>query len=160
MTINIPHKYHNAIIGPKGRLVRSVMDECGVRIYFPPSGSKNDEVTVSGAPEDVERAKTILEEMASETALESHSLELKAKPEYHKFLIGRNGANIRKVCGAVCGWEGGGGVSSLFDSFRAADMYAQYTTHIMVFQTAAVIVFTSVWCVFVLHNMYCIMCGR
>lgn len=97
VTINIPHKYHNAIIGPKGRLVRSVMDECGVRIYFPPSGSKNDEVTVSGAPEDVERAKTILEEMASETALESHSLELKAKPEYHKFLIGRNGANIRKV---------------------------------------------------------------
>lgn len=27
----------------------------------------------------------------------SHSIELKAKPEYHKFLIGRGGANIRKV---------------------------------------------------------------
>ena len=114
VTITIPHKYHNAIIGPKGRLVRSVMDECGVRIYFPSSSSKSDEVKLSGPPEDVERAKTILEEMASETALESHCLELKAKPEFHKFLIGRNGANIKKVCRGgrvecVGGCGGGGG---------------------------------------------------
>ena len=27
----------------------------------------------------------------------SHVLEVKAKPEYHRFLIGRGGANIRKV---------------------------------------------------------------
>ena len=27
----------------------------------------------------------------------SHSIEVHAKPEYHKFLIGRGGANIRKV---------------------------------------------------------------
>ena len=108
VTLTIPHKYHNAIIGPKGRLVRSVMDECGVRIYFPPSGSKSDEVKVSGAPEDVDRARTILDEMATESALEGHSVELKAKPEYHKFLIGRNGANIRKVHVCVCVWGGEG----------------------------------------------------
>ena len=28
---------------------------------------------------------------------QSYTVELKAKPEYHKFLIGRGGANIRKV---------------------------------------------------------------
>lgn len=29
--------------------------------------------------------------------IKNHTCELRAKPEYHKFLIGRGGANIRKV---------------------------------------------------------------
>ena len=66
--INIPHRLHNAIIGPKGRLIQSIMDECGgVRVHFPPSGSSNDEVRISGPQEDVERAKKMILEMASET---------------------------------------------------------------------------------------------
>ena len=37
VTIKISHKQHNAIIGPKGKLIHSVMEECGgVRIHFPP----------------------------------------------------------------------------------------------------------------------------
>lgn len=159
MTINIPHKYHNAIIGPKGRLVRSVMDECGVRIYFPPSGSKNDEVTVSGAPEDVDRAKTILEEMASETALESHSLELKAKPEYHKFLIGRNGANIRKVCGGCVGGRSEGECCvSLVALELLMHMLSMRPTSQLA-DSCSNCIHESMVCVFVLYNMYC-MCGR
>ena len=36
VVVRIPHKQHNAIIGPKGKLIRSVMDDCGgVRIHFP-----------------------------------------------------------------------------------------------------------------------------
>ena len=30
-------------------------------------------------------------------AQQHHSLEIRCKPEYHRFLIGRGGANIRKV---------------------------------------------------------------
>ena len=29
--------------------------------------------------------------------IKSHTVELRAKPEYHKFLIGKGGGNIRKV---------------------------------------------------------------
>ena len=66
--VNIPQRLHNAIIGPKGRLIQSVMDECGgVRVHFPPSGSSNNEVRISGPTEDVERAKKMLLEIADET---------------------------------------------------------------------------------------------
>lgn len=67
VVVPISHKLHNAIIGPKGKLVRSVMNECGgVRIQFPPSDSKKDEVKLHGPKEDVERAKTMLLELANE----------------------------------------------------------------------------------------------
>ncbi len=66
-TVTVPSRLHNAIIGPKGRLVRSVMDECGgVRITFPPSDSGKDRIKLHGPKEDVEKAKTMLLELADE----------------------------------------------------------------------------------------------
>jgi polyribonucleotide nucleotidyltransferase len=96
-TIEIPHKHHNSIIGPKGQLIRSVMEDYAVRISFPPSGSSSNEVKISGPREEVQKAKVVLEEMASVSALEGHSTELRVRPEYHRFLIGRNGTKIKKV---------------------------------------------------------------
>lgn len=66
--VNVPQRLHNAIIGPKGRLIQSIMDECGgVRVHFPPTGSSNDEVRITGPQDDVERAKKMIVEMANET---------------------------------------------------------------------------------------------
>ena len=43
------------------------MSECGgVRIQFPPSGSKSEEVKLHGPQEDVERAKTMLLDLADD----------------------------------------------------------------------------------------------
>ena len=65
--VEIPHQLHTAIIGPKGKLVRAVMEECGgVRIRFPPTDSKSDEVTLHGPKDDVEKARTHLMELATE----------------------------------------------------------------------------------------------
>ena len=98
ITIDIPHAFHNSIIGAKGRLIRSVMEECGgVIIRFPPTGSTSDRVTIRGPKDDVESARKQLLELSQERKDSSHSAEVQAKPEYHKFLIGRGGANIRKV---------------------------------------------------------------
>ncbi|KAG8140817.1 hypothetical protein E2320_003488 [Naja naja] len=81
--ISIPAKLHNSLIGAKGRLVRSIMEECGgVHIHFPSEGSGSEKVTIRGPEEE---------------QINNHSVELHAKPDYHKFLIGRGGANIRKV---------------------------------------------------------------
>ena len=68
MSLSIPHRLHNAIIGPKGKLVQSVMTECGgVRIQFPPAGdSKKDEVKLHGPKDDVEKAKKMLLELKEE----------------------------------------------------------------------------------------------
>ena len=58
LTVNLPHKLHNSIIGAKGRLIRSIMEECGgVIIRFPAEGSTNDKVIIRGPAEDVEKAK-------------------------------------------------------------------------------------------------------
>lgn len=67
LTLNIPFRIHNSLIGPKGKLVRSVMDDCGgVRIQFPPSGSKKDEIKLHGPKEDVKKAEAMLLELAEE----------------------------------------------------------------------------------------------
>uniref|UniRef100_A0A670J9D1 Vigilin n=1 Tax=Podarcis muralis TaxID=64176 RepID=A0A670J9D1_PODMU len=96
--VSIPAKLHNSLIGAKGRLVRSIMEECGgVHIHFPSEGSGSDKVTIRGPGEEVEKAKRQLLQIAEEKQINNHSAELHAKPEYHKFLIGRGGANIRRV---------------------------------------------------------------
>uniref|UniRef100_A0A4W6D806 Vigilin n=1 Tax=Lates calcarifer TaxID=8187 RepID=A0A4W6D806_LATCA len=96
--VSIPSKLHNSLIGSKGRLVRSIMEECGgVHIHFPTEGSGIDKVTIRGPIEEVEKAKQQLLGLAEEKQTKSHTAELRAKPEYHKFLIGKGGGNIRKV---------------------------------------------------------------
>ncbi|MGH0182589.1 UNVERIFIED_CONTAM: hypothetical protein FKN15_010042 [Acipenser sinensis] len=96
--VSIPARLHNSLIGAKGRLVRAVMEECGgAHIHFPAEGSGSDKVTIRGPVEEVERAKRQLLQLAEEKQINNYTVELQAKPEYHKFLIGRGGGNIRKV---------------------------------------------------------------
>lgn len=96
--VSIPSKLHNSLIGSKGRFVRSIMEECGgVHIHFPSGGSGIDKVTIRGPAEEVDKAKQQLLALAEEKQTKSHTAELRAKPEYHKFLIGKGGGNIRKV---------------------------------------------------------------
>lgn len=97
-TIVIPHKLHNAVIGAKGKYVRAIMEECGgVLIRFPSENTSSDKVVIRGPKDDVENAKKQLLELVEDRKINSHTAELKAKPEFHKFLIGRGGVNIRKV---------------------------------------------------------------
>ena len=70
-TVDIPYRLHIAIIGPKGKLVRAVMEECGgVRINFPSSDSKTDTIKLHGPKDDVEKAKRMLQELADEQVRE------------------------------------------------------------------------------------------
>ncbi|MCL4139924.1 UNVERIFIED_CONTAM: hypothetical protein GTU68_041720 [Idotea baltica] len=94
----IPGKFHNAMIGAGGKLIQSISEECGgVSIKFPPPESKSDKVTIRGPKEDVAKAKQMMLELSNEKQLSSCTAEVRAKPELHRFLIGRNGANIRKI---------------------------------------------------------------
>lgn len=96
--ITIPPQFYNSIIGAGGKLIRSIMEDCGgVAIKFPSAESKSDKVTIRGPKEDVERAKQQLSELTNERQLSSYTLEVRAKAQQHKFLIGKNGANIKKI---------------------------------------------------------------
>ena len=57
-----------------------------------------EQVSIRGPKEDVEKAKQQLMELTNEKLLSSYTVEIRAKAQHHKFLIGKNGANIRKVC--------------------------------------------------------------
>ncbi|XP_054712100.1 vigilin-like [Uloborus diversus] len=96
--IMIPARLHNSIIGSKGRLIRSITEECGgVTIKFPSGGTGSDKVSIRGPKEDVQKAKKLLVELSNEKQLTGHTAEVTARPEHHKFLIGKNGVNIKKV---------------------------------------------------------------
>lgn len=96
--IVIPPKHYNSLIGAGGKLIHSIMEECGgVTIKFPPAESNSDKVTIRGPKDDVEKAKQQLLELSTERQLSGFTAEVRAKPQHHKFLIGRNGVNIKKV---------------------------------------------------------------
>ncbi|CAL8135568.1 unnamed protein product [Orchesella dallaii] len=94
----IPSKFHNYLIGSGGRLVQSLSEECGgVQIKFPDSKSKSDRVIITGPKEDVEKAKNQLLELSRERETNSFTETIEAKAQHHKFLIGKNGGNIKKI---------------------------------------------------------------
>lgn len=55
------------------------------------------QVVIRGPKDDVEKAKQQLLELSNEKQLASVSAEVRAKPQHHKFLIGKNGANIKRI---------------------------------------------------------------
>jgi len=96
--LKIPSKIHNTVIGKGGKLIQSIMTECGgVAIKFPEPNSGSDLVTVRGPVDDVEKAVKLLKELSDEKQLSGVTVEVKARPQHHKFLIGRGGSNIQKI---------------------------------------------------------------
>jgi len=96
--IKIPAKIHNTMIGAGGKLIQSIMNDCGgVAIKFPEPNSGSDSVTVRGPKEDVEKAVKLLKELSEEKQLSGITAEVKAKPQHHKFLIGKSGIHIQKI---------------------------------------------------------------
>ena len=83
ISVEISSQYHNSIIGAKGRLIQSVMQECGgVIIRFPPENTKSNKVTIRGPSDDVEQAKKQLLELADErVSTESIYLECQEKQQ-------------------------------------------------------------------------------
>lgn len=96
--VKISQKLHQSMIGPGGKLIQSIMNECGdVHIRFPPEGTKSDIITLRGTKEDVEKAEVQLKKLGEDRLENSYTDEVTAKPEHHRFLIGRGGINIKKV---------------------------------------------------------------
>lgn len=96
--VMIPSKFHNALIGAGGKVIQSISDECGgVHIKFPDSKSKSDRVTLMGPKDMVEKAKNTLVDLSKDKEISGYTETLVAKPQHHKFLIGKKGANIIKI---------------------------------------------------------------
>lgn len=54
-------------------------------------------MSIRGPKEDVAKAEKMLLALAKDRELSSFEDSVKAKSEFHRFLIGRGGGNIKKV---------------------------------------------------------------
>uniref|UniRef100_A0A0R3RY71 Vigilin n=1 Tax=Elaeophora elaphi TaxID=1147741 RepID=A0A0R3RY71_9BILA len=96
--VNIPQKIHSRLLGGGRRLIFDIQDECGgVHIKFPPEKTTSDKVSIRGPKNDVTRAEKMLMALAKDRELSSFEDSVSAKPEFHRFIIGRGGSRIKKI---------------------------------------------------------------
>uniref|UniRef100_A0AAF5PYT3 K Homology domain-containing protein n=2 Tax=Wuchereria bancrofti TaxID=6293 RepID=A0AAF5PYT3_WUCBA len=96
--VNIPQKIHARLLGGGRRLILNIQDECGgVHIKFPPEKITSDKVSIRGPKDDVACAEKMLMALAKDRELSSFEDSVAAKPEFHRFIIGRGGSRIKKI---------------------------------------------------------------
>ncbi|XP_049728095.1 vigilin-like [Elephas maximus indicus] len=97
--ISIPSDLHIALIDPKSCLIGSIVEECGgICMHFPKDNSGLQRVIIKGPAQSVEKAKKKLLQLAEEKESKSYAVVLQVKPQYHKFLMSKNGGNVPKIC--------------------------------------------------------------
>ncbi|XP_060007596.1 vigilin isoform X2 [Lagenorhynchus albirostris] len=95
--VSIPAKLHNSLIGTKGRLIRSIMEECGgVHIHFPVEGSGSDTVIIRGPSSDVEKARKQLLHLAEEKEAQV-TIECAIPQKFHRSVMGPKGSKIQQI---------------------------------------------------------------
>lgn len=115
--ISIDQRHHRAIIGVKGEKVRELQEAFNVQITFPSSGKKwllihdlifnniifilvearSNLVKIRGLNEDVNKAFKSLAKLAKELDEANYVLEIPVFKQFHKLVVGKGGANIKKV---------------------------------------------------------------
>lgn len=94
----IEQRLHKNIIGQKGENVREIRDKFAqVQISFPEAGSKSEIVTLRGPREDVDKCHTHMLKLVKDLQASSHRIEVPIFKRFHGNIIGRNGANIKKI---------------------------------------------------------------
>lgn len=75
------------------------------------TGEQSDVVKIRGPKEDVDACHQYLKKMVRDLAESNHQVKVSIFRQFHKFIIGKGGANINKVSGRVgslvvwlCGW--------------------------------------------------------
>lgn len=61
--ITVPRNRHMRLIGYGGSVKNELMEEFKVTINIPKKGSDSEVITISGAPEDIEKVKVRIEEL-------------------------------------------------------------------------------------------------
>ena len=96
--VDIAPQLHTALIGKNGNIIKQIRNECsGVIINFPPSAGES-RIVLKGSAEQITKAKAELLKLAEARHDASFQDELSnVKLEYHKFLVGRNGAKVSQL---------------------------------------------------------------
>lgn len=94
----IEQRLHKNIIGQKGEKVREIREKFSqVQISFPEAGAKSEIVTLRGPREDVDKCHNYMTKLVKDLQAASHRIEVPILKRFHGNVIGRNGANIKKI---------------------------------------------------------------
>uniref|UniRef100_A0A8C9WID2 Vigilin n=1 Tax=Scleropages formosus TaxID=113540 RepID=A0A8C9WID2_SCLFO len=94
----IEQRFHRAIIGQKGEKIKEVRDKFPeVIINFPDPAQKSDIVQLRGPRTEVEKCSKFMQKMVAEMVENSYSVSVPIFKQFHKNIIGKGGANIKKI---------------------------------------------------------------
>uniref|UniRef100_A0A8D2LJL3 Vigilin n=1 Tax=Varanus komodoensis TaxID=61221 RepID=A0A8D2LJL3_VARKO len=94
----IEQRFHRTIIGQKGEKIKEIRDKFPeVIINFPDPSQKSDIVQLRGPKNEVEKCSKYLQKVIAELIENSFSLPVPIFKQFHKNIIGKGGANIKKI---------------------------------------------------------------
>ena len=94
----IESRFHRALIGPKGENISKLRDDYPeVQISFPDFGSKSEIVKLRGPRDDVDKVSKALNKSIKDLQESNYQEKVPIFKEFHKYIIGKGGATIRKI---------------------------------------------------------------
>ena len=93
VSVEVKKTQHRYVIGPRGSGIQEVLRFTGVSVEMPALDSDNETITLRGDQDKLGNALTIVYEKANSIV----SSELNAPRWLHRFIIGRQGQNIKKI---------------------------------------------------------------
>lgn len=96
--IIIDRKYHSNLIGKSGKNLNEIRAKFNdVQINIPQQAENSDIITIRGNKLDVEKCFKHLQQMYKEMQESNYQEEMQIVKEFHKILIGKQGAFIKKI---------------------------------------------------------------
>lgn len=96
VTVDVPLKYHQRLIGPGGSVIREMQTRHGVQIKIPRNEDNSQTITITGYEDKANESKKEIEELIHD--LENMIFqEIELDHRFHPRLIGQRGRNLRKV---------------------------------------------------------------
>lgn len=104
-TLNVPSKFHRAIVGTGGSTLNAVLGEdrlVAVRVGNAKGQTGNeDTITIRGPSSEVDRVAAALQKIAKDAEedaiVNGHEATLSVDPTYVKHLVGKSGASLTKL---------------------------------------------------------------
>ena len=94
----IENRFHRQLIGPKGENIEKIRkDFANVQISFPDLGVKSDIVKIRGPKKDVDDCGKYFTKVVKEMAESSFQVKVPIFKQFHKYIIGKGGANTRRI---------------------------------------------------------------
>lgn len=96
--IIIDQKFHPNLIGKGGKTLNEIRAKFNdVQINIPPASEKSEVVTIRGNKNDVEKCFKHLQQLIKEMQESNYREEMQIVKEFHRIIIGKGGAFIKKI---------------------------------------------------------------